>query len=271
MTNMPDQANDLRKLVRQCVPAPATAAAVSRRIVVFGGKGGVGTTTISVNLAAALARRTVRTLLIDAAGSGDAAIACRIDPRYTLADVLSGAHTVVEALHPGPSDLEVLAGVRGRTPSAEDSPAAWDRLLADLAALNPPPGAIVLDGGNHPDRTARRLWQAADLLLLVTTPETAAVMSTYASIKVLAESGKMAPIHLLVNMAASSEVAEDVYGRLAQACRRFLALPLLGAGHVPADVGLLEPATVGRGAGGPFRHLAQRMMTKDTMQAPSAA
>ena len=156
-------------------------------------------------------------------------------------------------------------------PSAEDSPAAWDRLLADLADLAPPPGAIVLDGGNHPDRTARRLWQAADLLLLVTTSETTAVMGAYASVKLLAESGNMAPIHLLVNMADSLKVAEEVYGRLAKACRRFLALPLLGAGCVPADVRLLEAAATGHASGSQFRHLAQRVMSEHDVRTPSAA
>ena len=59
-------------------------------IVVAGGKGGVGTTTLAVELALAMSRRHRRTLLVDAARGGDAAITCGIEPRHSLADVLAG-------------------------------------------------------------------------------------------------------------------------------------------------------------------------------------
>ena len=84
-----DQANDLRALVRQVASSRAPLAVRPRRIVVFGSKGGVGATTIAVNLSAALAQHGERCLLCDAAG-GDAALQLRLEPRHTLAEVLKG-------------------------------------------------------------------------------------------------------------------------------------------------------------------------------------
>jgi len=229
---MPDQANDLRELVRQSA-SPHMPAAEARRIVVAGGKGGVGTTTVAVNLAAALNRGGWRSLLVDAAPGGDAAVLCRLDPRYTLGDVLTGSRTVGEAAQVGPGGILVLAGDRGPEQLGDCAPAALDRLLAQLSVF-PRARAIVFDAGNSPNRVARRLWQAADLVLLVTTPSDAAVMDTYATIKLLAGPGGPAP-QLLVNMAPNEDAAASVFRRLQQACQRFLALELASTGCVPTD------------------------------------
>ena len=87
----------------------------------------------------------------------------------------------------------------------------------------------------RPSRAAQWLWRAADLLLLVTTPEPTAIMDMYAAIKLLAGSDTVPPMHLLVNKTPRPKMAEDVHARLAEACRRFLANRLASAGYVPAD------------------------------------
>jgi flagellar biosynthesis protein FlhG len=205
-----------------------------RVIVVAGGKGGVGTTTLAVNLALALSRRELRTLLVDAARGGHAATLCRLEPRWTLADVLAGRRTVSEAAQPGPEKLQVLPGAWGADSPADCSPAAVDRLFAQLLAPGEATEVVVFDAGNSPGRLTGRCWQQSDALLVVTTPEAAAVMETYHAIKLFWPRQRTQPIHLLVNRAADRHAADDVYRRLAKACRRFLAVELNLAGHVPA-------------------------------------
>ena len=68
-----------------------------------------------------------------------------------------------------------------------------------------------------------------------TTVETAAIMDAYASIKLLSDPTRSASIALVVNRAPAESLAEEAQQRLAQACRRFLGLPLRSVGHVPED------------------------------------
>ncbi len=229
-----DQATELRALVRQVATAPAPVAARPRRIVVFGGKGGVGTTTIAVNLAVALAQQGQRCLLCDAAG-GDVALQCRLEPRHTLADALAGKPPLAQVLQPGPAGVQVLPGTRELVRWHEMAEHAWNRLMTQLASLSPWPEVVVIDAGSRPDPLARQLWQAADRVLLATTVETAAIMDAYAAIKLLSDPARSASIALVVNRSPAASLAEEAQERLAQACRRFLGLPLRGVGQVPED------------------------------------
>ncbi len=233
---MHDQANDLRRLVRQCTVVKTGAADPSvRLIVVAGGKGGVGTTTLAVNLALAFARADRRVVLVDAdPHGGDLAVLLGVQERHTLADVLSGSREATETLHQGPEQLKVLPGFWGWESLLGSSGSAGQRLLAQMLALQQQAEIVVLDAGNGPHPILRPCWHAADLRLVVTTPETSAILDTYALIKQWSDRDTPESIHAVVNQATDATSAEAVYGRLAQACRRFLGLELSAAGHVSA-------------------------------------
>jgi flagellar biosynthesis protein FlhG len=231
---MSDQATDLRALVRQVATTHAPVATRPRRIVVFGGKGGVGTTTIAVNLAVALAQQAQNSLLCDAAG-GDVALQCRLEPRHTLADALAGNRTLDQVLQPGPAGVQILPGTRELVRWPETAEHAWNRLMTQLPSLARRPDVVVIDAGSRADPLARQLWQSADRVLLVTSVETAAIMDAYASIKLLTDPTRSASIALLVNRGPKESMAEEAQRRLAQACRRFLGLPLRNVGHMPED------------------------------------
>ena len=94
-------------------------------MVVAGGKGGVGTTTIAVNLALALGRSGLRTLLVDADSGGDAALLCRVEPRCTLADVLAGRRAVPRRSNRGPAGMQVLPALASRRARPNARPQPW--------------------------------------------------------------------------------------------------------------------------------------------------
>jgi len=233
---MHDQANELRRLARQDVQTADDGSTGRPTLVtVTSGKGGVGTTTVSLNLAVALAEGGHRSVLVDAdPNGGDIAMLCRLDERYTAADVLAGRRTVHEVLQSGPGGIDVLPGTWASGEVSDCSASAQQRLIGQLESLGSRGDFVVLDVGNGLNRTARRFCQAADLVLLVTTTELPSVMDAYASIKLLAAGNKSIPIHALVNMASNPRVADDVQRRLALACRRFLGIRLGNAGHIPA-------------------------------------
>jgi flagellar biosynthesis protein FlhG len=231
---MYDQANDLRQLVRRA--SPQRPALRTRLVVVAGGKGGTGTTTLAVNLAAALAAEGRAVALVDAdPAGGNVGLLCHLADRDTIADVLAGRCSAEQALQGGPAGLKVLAGGWGAAGLAEWPGAAQDRLIAQLQNLGPRADLAVIDAGSAPTRFAHRFWQSADELLLVTTPELAAVMDAYAAVKLLAHGERRPPIGAVVNLAPDAAVAGGVHQRLRCACRRFLGLALRDAGWIPRD------------------------------------
>ncbi len=195
-----DQATDLRALVRQVATAHAPAVPRPRRIVVFGGKGGLGTTTIAVNLAVALAQQGTRSLLCDAAG-GDVTLQCGLEPQYTLADALAGNRTVAQVVLLGPAGVQVLPGTRDLARSQEPAEHAWNHLMTQFQSLRDRPETVIVDAGSRPDPVTRQLWQAADRVLLVASVETSAIMNAYASVKLLTDLTRPVSIALLVNRA----------------------------------------------------------------------
>ena len=231
---MLDQANRLRQLVRD-EPRQGGAPPCRPRLVVLGsGKGGVGTTTLAVALAAGFAGSGRRALVVDAdPAGGDASVQCGLRDGPTLADVLGKRVPLAESLSDGPAGITLLPGMWGIQQRSDVSAAAVDRLLGSLRCLGDRFDVILADTGNQPGRMQQQFWRAADALVVVVTPEPAAILDTYAAIKLFAEHVPDNPLFSLVNLAESERVARDVHGRLAQACHRFLAVSLRLAGWVP--------------------------------------
>ena len=233
---MHDQANELRLLARQWAAEARPSAGGPRKIVVSAGKGGVGTTTVAVNLAAALGRQGCRTVLVDADFSGaDAAMLCGIESRDTIADVLSGRRSVHEVLQPGPGGIQVVPGIWSPGSIPDCSPAAQQRLLRELDHLGRHAEVVVLDAGSGLNHIVQRFWQAADELLVVTTVEAVSIMDAYAAIKLLLAERVPATVRTVVNQSPQAEVAVGVHARIAQACQRFLGLRVDRGGSVPWD------------------------------------
>ena len=221
-----DQANDLRRLARELVARATPRAAPEPRLVVAAsGKGGVGTTTVAVNLAAALTWQGRRTVYVDADPHGaGAANFCIAEGPFTVADVLAARCPARDVLQPGPAGIRFLPGSWGLSGAWDCSSAARERLIADFRGLGDVAEVVLVDAGTGCGRLARRFWHAADLVLLVTTPELPAVMNAYAAIKMLAAPGNQVPIHPVVNMASSQPAAEEAGARLGRAAMRLLGL-----------------------------------------------
>jgi len=183
---MPDQANNLRRLaIERTRPRAARPAARPRLIVVAGGKGGVGTSTIAINLAVAVMNAGHATLLVDADPRGDLAMLCGIEERYTLDDLLAARRSAAEVVADGPGGIQIVAGSRGWDESGNGSATIADRLIEALDNGDVKADVAVIDAGNTTSPTVRRLWQAADAAVMVAAPDAASVVGAYESIKAL--------------------------------------------------------------------------------------
>jgi flagellar biosynthesis protein FlhG len=239
-----DQADELRQLVlRTAIRDRGADAPAAPIVAVAGGKGGVGATTVAVNVAVALARQGRRAVLVDADfHQPDATALCRLRESGTVADVLDGRRTVHEILQRGPAGIQVLPGAWGARAVTECGPLAQQRLVAELRRLGPHADVIVLDAGSSSNAVAARFWQAADLAVFVTTDEPAAIMGCYAAIKLLTAGRYGGHIRVLVNKTTTAERAGDVAARIDQACQKFLALSIDTATHLPYDPAVADAA-----------------------------
>jgi flagellar biosynthesis protein FlhG len=233
---MLDQAHDLRQLATRCKPAETPRrSARPALVVVAGGKGGVGTTTVALELAAAVSKAGRRTLLIDAdSRGGDVALLCGIEERYTLADVMAGRRSWNEAVCAGPAGVRVVVGERDwhddRNPAA-----AAGHFLDQFEHQDTAAEVALIDVGNRLDAVTSYVCRRADAVVMVTTGGVASVVGAFAAIKSLLAScnGNGRPsLQLLVNMTSSARVAEIVYYRLARTCRRVLGVDLRYAGRL---------------------------------------
>jgi flagellar biosynthesis protein FlhG len=231
---MHDQADELRQLVRERSNSGTTSGPTVPLVVVSGGKGGVGTTTIAANLAVALARQGRLAVFVDAdLDHGGNANLCHHPQLGSVIDVLKGKRSVHEVLERGPAGIQMLRGAWGSGELTDCSASAQQRFVAELKSLAPHAEIVVVDAGSSRNHFVRRFWQAANAVVVVTTTESVSIMDCYAAIKVLLAGDASVPIHTLVNLVADDQLAADVQSRIAAACRRFLGLRAMPAGHVP--------------------------------------
>ena len=213
---MADQATELRRLVAGAGSAADLPAQRPHLIAVAAGKGGVGTTTIAIGLAAALASEEQASLLVDGnANNPDVMNVCGL---------ACGDHRANDPLGAtpwGPAGMHVATQTAG------------DRALFFEQMKMLPYGSVVVDAGSGLNRSVRDWWRAADQVVLVTGEDAIAAMDAYAAIKLMAHDCPQ-PISIVVNGASSDEVATGICDRITKACRRFLGrIPLAGGrlGH----------------------------------------
>ena len=234
---MRDQAEQLRSLVLRSARDNMDSPAPPPQLVVLtGGKGGVGTTTLSVNLAVAMAQQGRRVVLVDAdLQRADVAALCGLNERFTIADVLSARVSIHEVLDRGPGGIQILPGAWASGALVQCTVAAQQRLIQQLKSLGRHADMILVDAGSGAGEVVRRFWQAADDVVLVSTPDPVAVMDSYAVIKMLLAGEQPPPVRIVVNQTEDETSAEEVHQRIDISCHRFLGIRTVAAGHVPHD------------------------------------
>lgn len=234
---MPDQATELRKLVLQAARTRSMEAGPSpRMLLVTGGRAGVGTTTLAVNLSVALASWGTRVVLVDTdfGGEGVAAL-CGLERAESIVDVMIGRRDIHEVLQRGPGGVLVAAGPGTPARPVERTEMSDHRLQRQFRSLGRHADIVVLDAGwANASSIVQRLWLTAEDVVLVTTPEPGAIMDAYAMIKTLSTRSASRSPRLIVNQ-SEKQVALDVHERVDQSCRRFLSLSVELLGHVPPD------------------------------------
>lgn len=246
---MGDQAEKLRELARKGAPQPVpvadesavptlvpVAGPVGRTIVVTSGKGGVGKTNVTVNLALAFAKRGRKTILFDAdLGMANVDVIMGVHPPHSIADVLKGRKTLSEVTTWVSEYLGIVPGGSGVAELANLDPAQLEGVVAQLGELESQAELILVDTGAGISRNVMNFVLAASEVVVVTTPEPTAITDAYGMLKEIDANNPGAHVQLLVNMVESEPEARSVASKLVMIVERFLSLKVHYIGCIERD------------------------------------
>ncbi len=204
---------------------PPAARPKRRMVAVTSGKGGVGKTNIVTNLALALARQGTRVLVVDGdLGLANVDLLLGVAPQYDLQDVILGQRSIRDVVFEGPDGIQVLPASSGVEELANLDEFRTECLIRSLSELENDVDIILIDSPSGIGRNAISMVQAADQILVVTTPEPTSFSDAYAMIKVLSRHPLKCVPSLLVNQANSEDEALGVARRVRTVAKRFLNL-----------------------------------------------
>ncbi len=200
-------------------------------LAVTSGKGGVGKTFLSANLAAALAARGRRVLVLDAdLGLANLDVVLNLFPKVTLHDVFTGKVQLEDAILPAPGGFSVLLAGSGLVEYSRLTPEVRDQLLRIIDTISPRYDHILIDTGAGISDVVLYAVSLADEVLVVATPEPTSMTDAYATIKVLASQQKRTEIRLVVNQVGRLGDGRTIRGQLQLVIDRFVQ-PMLPAGQ----------------------------------------
>jgi len=231
-----DQAGELRRIVRTRRKNIKGLSGL-RSIAVLSGKGGVGKSNIAVNLAMAFAASGKRVVLLDAdLGMANVDLLCGISPKYTLAHLVKGQRSVDDVLVSLENGVLLLPGGPGVQELAELDDDAQSLLIDKLSVLEGIADILLIDTGAGIHRNTLSFGVAADMTILITTPEPTSIRDAYGVLKTLAiNTGSKIDVTLVVNMAASHSEGREVAERIQMAANQFLSLSVPFGGAVLLD------------------------------------
>ena len=229
-----DQATRLRQIAMNAKAAPKSV--VPHVITVTSGKGGVGKSTVALNLAIKLSDFGKHVLVVDAdANLGNLDVMLGISPKLRLGDVLRGDRHFEDVIVTPRPGLAILPGSSGDASYPAPGPGDIGQIVDDLAVLEPRFDCIIVDtsAGLSPDIISFAV--NSDETIVVTNPEPTAIMDAYAVIKVISLAKPEAVLQVLMNGARTPRDADEAARKLHLAINHFLKIETPYLGSIPFD------------------------------------
>jgi flagellar biosynthesis protein FlhG len=238
---MNDQAEMLRKIVNMKISDQGESLAEesgkqARVITITSGKGGVGKTNVTINLALALSKMGLKVVILDVDfGLANIDVLFGIVPQYTLLDLIHDEKTIFEVLTDGPDNIKFLSGGSGVEELVHLDRKQLRKFVGNINILDKLFDVILIDTGAGLSKNVMSFIMAADEVILVTTPEPTSITDAYALVKMVSRRDRKKKINIVVNKAESTAEAEEIAEKLSVVSEKFLSLKLLKLGYILYD------------------------------------
>jgi flagellar biosynthesis protein FlhG len=238
-----DQATNLRNMIKNGQSVSKKSS--SKVITVTSGKGGVGKSNVSVNLAIHFRKMGKRVVIFDADfGLANIEVIFGIIPKYNLFDMIYNGMSMADVLTSGPLGIEFISGGSGVQELVNLSKNQLNFLNEKLLDLDYLADIIIIDTGAGISDSVLDFIVSSNEVILVTTAEPTSITDAYAVLKALKnrkrEDYKSTNINLIVNRVSSESEGLEIYNKLNRVTNKFLDINLNNIGFLPQDNNLTK-------------------------------
>ena len=234
---MMDQASNLRAIVKNQYQRDVNNARV---ISVTSGKGGVGKSSVSINLALQFRRMGKKVIILDVDfGLANIEVMFGVIPKYNLSDLIFSGKELKEIITEGPEGVGFISGGSGVAKMANLDKEQIKRLVNKLSELEELADIIIIDTGAGISPSVMEFLMASPETIIVTTPEPTSITDSYALLKALAMyegfKSEDKKIEVIANKVSSVDEGRNLYEKLNAVVSKFLDINLGFLGIIPQD------------------------------------
>jgi flagellar biosynthesis protein FlhG len=231
-----DQADKLRLQMEKLKEQAPSA----RVIAVTSGKGGVGKTSVSVNLALQFKAQGKKVVILDADfGLANVEIMLGIRPKYNLADVIFNSMPIEEVITEGPTGIGFISGGSGVQELVNLDKNGLQKLIAQLVKLDSLYDIVIIDTGAGIADSVIEFVLSSPEVLLVITPEPTSITDAYSLLKAVNRKKEFnrdaKAIKVITNRVVDEEDGQEIYDKISIVVSKFLNIQLEYLGYIPFD------------------------------------
>ncbi|MEL7608375.1 MAG: MinD/ParA family protein [Bacillota bacterium] len=231
---MIDQAQSLRNLMNKNKGGVKVIAVTSA-------KGGVGKSSVALNLAIALSQRGKRMLVVDMDfGLANIDVMLGVRSQYDLLNVIEGDRDLRDIIATEQYGVHFISGGSGVEALIKINTDQLKRAISNLLCLEDLIDIIIFDTGAGITDNILRLICASHQTILVTTPEPTAIMDAYALMKTLSKEENKPELHLVVNKADSAQEAESAANGFIRIAEKYTGMHISNLGVIYRDSNMIK-------------------------------